>query len=190
MLRLTVIAKLDAWQRRHAAAALPVAVAKKFSDDSASSLAALIAYYAFFSLFPLPLVLVSVLGFVLHGDPSLRDDVVHTALSQIPVVGGQLRDQVHPLAGSGVALAVGLAGTLWAGLAVSLAVTSAAPSRRSRTCRASSSRAGSRRGCAASPSSRSSPPRSRLQRRRGPGRRRGHRPGRRAGRCRRDLLRD
>src|SRR3954467_1055080 len=122
MLRLTVIAKLDAWQRRHAAAALPVAVAKKFSEDSASSLAALVAYYAFFSLFPLLLVLVSVLGFVLHGDPSLRDDVVRTALSQIPVVGGQLRDQVHPLAGSGVALAVGLAGTLWAGLAVSLAV--------------------------------------------------------------------
>jgi len=65
---------------------------------------------------------VSALGFVLHGDPSLRDDVVHTALSQIPVVGGQLRDQVHPLAGSGVALAVGLAGTLSTGLAVSLAV--------------------------------------------------------------------
>jgi YihY family inner membrane protein len=125
MLRLTVIAKIDAWQRRHAAAALPVAVAKKFSEDSASSLAALIAYYAFFSLFPLLLVLVSVLGFVLHGDPSLRDDVLHTALSQIPVVGGQLRDQIHPLAGSGVALAVGLAGTLWAGLAVSLAVSGA-----------------------------------------------------------------
>jgi membrane protein len=125
MLRLTLVAKIDAWQRRHAAAALPVAVAKKFCDDSASSLAALIAYYAFFSLFPLLLVLVSVLGFVLHGDPSLRDDVVHTALSQIPVVGGQLRNQVHPLAGSGVALAVGLTGTLWAGLAVSLAVSRA-----------------------------------------------------------------
>jgi len=125
MLRLTVVAKIDAWQRRHAAAALPVAVAKKFSEDCASSLAALIAYYAFFSLFPLLLVLVSVLGFVLHGDPSLRDDVVRTALSQIPVVGGQLRDQVHPLAGSGVALAVGLAATLWAGLAVTLAVSRA-----------------------------------------------------------------
>ena len=125
MLRLTVIAKLDAWQRRHSAAALPVAVAKKFSDDNASSLAALIAYYAFFSLFPLLLILVSVLGFVLHGDPSLRDEVLHTALSQIPVVGGQLRDQVHPLAGSGVALAAGLAGTLWAGLAVSLAISHA-----------------------------------------------------------------
>ena len=87
MLPVTLVAKLDAWQRRHAAAAVPVAVAKKFHEDSASSLAALIAYYAFFSLFPLLLVFVSVLGFVLQGDPSLRDDVVHTALAQIPVVG-------------------------------------------------------------------------------------------------------
>src|SRR3954464_6147643 len=114
-----------AWPGPHPGARLPIAVAKKFGEDSASSLAALIAYYAFLSLFPLLLAFVSVLGFVLQGDPSLRDDVVHTALSQIPVVGGQLRDQVHPLAGSGVALAVGVAGTLWAGLAVSLAVSRA-----------------------------------------------------------------
>ena len=122
MLRSTAVARIDAWQRRHAAAALPVAVAKKFGEDSASSLAALIAYYAFLSLFPLLLVFVSALGFVLQGDPSLRDDVVHTALSRIPVVGDQLRDQVHPLSGSGVALAAGLGGTLWAGLAVTVAV--------------------------------------------------------------------
>jgi membrane protein len=125
MLPLTVVAKIDAWQRRHVAAAVPVAVAKKFREDGASSLAALIAYYAFFSLFPLLLVFVSVLGFVLQGDPSLRDDVLHTALSQIPVVGAEVRDQVHPLSGSGVALAVGVAGALWAGLAVTVAVSRA-----------------------------------------------------------------
>src|SRR4051794_22441281 len=120
-----VVATVDAWQRRHPLAALPIAVAKKFGEDSASSLAALIAYYAFLSLFPLLLAFVSVLGFVLQGDPSLRDDVVNTALSQIPVVGAQMRDQVHPLAGSGVALAVGLAGAVWAGLAVTLAAVRA-----------------------------------------------------------------
>jgi membrane protein len=125
MSRLTAVAKIDAWQRRHAPAALPVALAKKFREDSASSLAALIAYYAFFSLFPLLLVFVSVLGFVLQRDPSLREDVLHTALAQIPVVGAQIRDQLHPLSGSGVALVVGLAGTLWAGLAVTVAVSHA-----------------------------------------------------------------
>ena len=113
---------VDAWQRRHPAGGLPVAVIKKFSDDRGSSLAALIAFYAFFSLFPLLLALVSVLGFVLEGNPTLRDDVLDTALARIPVIGAQLRDQVQPLQGSGIALAVGLAGALWAGLGVTLAL--------------------------------------------------------------------
>lgn len=39
---------------------------KKFSDDQAGSLAALIAYYGFVSIFPLLLVLVTVLGIVLE----------------------------------------------------------------------------------------------------------------------------
>jgi uncharacterized BrkB/YihY/UPF0761 family membrane protein len=47
------------------------AVVKKFSDDQAGQLAALIAYYGFLSLFPLLLVMVTVLGFVLQGDPQL-----------------------------------------------------------------------------------------------------------------------
>ena len=113
---------VDAWQRRHPLGGLPVGVLKKFSDDSGSNLAALIAFYAFFSLFPLLLALVSVLGFVLESNPSLRDDVLDTALAGIPVIGDQLRDQVHPLEGSGIALAIGLVGALWAGLAVTLAL--------------------------------------------------------------------
>jgi YihY family inner membrane protein len=117
-----IVGTIDAWQRRHPLGGLPVAVLKKFSDDSGSSLAALIAFYAFFSLFPLLLALVSILGFVLEGDPSLRNDVLDTALARIPVIGDQLRDQVHPLEGSGIALAIGLAGALWAGLGVTLAL--------------------------------------------------------------------
>lgn len=117
-----IVGTIDAWQRRHPLGGLPVAVLKKFSDDSGSSLAALMAFYAFFSLFPLLLALVSILGFVLEGDPSLRNDVLDTALARIPVIGDQLSDQVHPLEGSGIALAVGLAGALWAGLGVTLAL--------------------------------------------------------------------
>jgi hypothetical protein len=45
---------------------------RKYLDDRASSLAALIAYYAFFSVFPLLIVFVSVLGFVLEDDPARR----------------------------------------------------------------------------------------------------------------------
>lgn len=117
-----ILVAVDSWQRSHAAAAVPVAVLKKFGDDRASSLAALMAYYAFFSLFPLLLVFVSVLGFVLEGDPSLQEDIIDSTLARIPVIGAQLDDEVAPLTGSTVGLAVGLAGALWAGLGVTLAL--------------------------------------------------------------------
>ena len=71
-----IISAVDGWQRRHAPAGFPLAVLKKFGEDRAANLAALIAYYAFFSLFPLLLAFVSILGFVLEDNPSLRADVV------------------------------------------------------------------------------------------------------------------
>jgi YihY family inner membrane protein len=116
------LAAIDAWQRRHRAAAFLVAVFKKFADDGASRLAALIAYYAFVSLFPLLLVFVSVLGFVLEDDPSLQAEIVDSALARIPVIGVQLRGEVAPLTGSAAALVVGLVGALWAGLGVTVAL--------------------------------------------------------------------
>jgi membrane protein len=117
-----LVEPFDAWQRRHALAGLPVAVLKKFGEDRASNLATLIAYYAFFSLFPLLLALVSILGFVLDGNPQLRQDIVDSALARIPVIGDQLQGKVEPLSGSGIALAVGIAGALWAGLGVMVAL--------------------------------------------------------------------
>lgn len=109
----------DAFQQRHPALALPLAVVKKFGDDRGSNLAALIAYRAFFSLFPLLLLMTTVLGYLLADDPELRRSVVDSTLSQFPVIGEQL--EVSSLQGSGVALAVGIAGTLWAGFGVVLA---------------------------------------------------------------------
>jgi membrane protein len=117
-----IVATVDGWQRRHAVGGFPIAVMKKFGEDRASNFAALVAYYAFFSLFPLLLVFVSVLGFVLDDNPSLREDIVDTALGRIPVIGPQLEDDVQPLTGSGLALAVGIAGALWAGLGVTVAL--------------------------------------------------------------------
>jgi membrane protein len=62
-----VARRLDAVQRRHKWLAFLFAVIKKFGEDDAGSKAALIAYYGFFSLFPLLLVFTTVLGFVLNG---------------------------------------------------------------------------------------------------------------------------
>jgi YihY family inner membrane protein len=117
-----LVAWVDGWQRRHALAGFPIAVIKKFTEDRASNLAALIAFYAFFSLFPLLLAFVSVLGFVLEDNPSLREDIVDSAVARIPVIGNDVEDQIQPLTGNGLALAIGLLGALWAGLGVTLAL--------------------------------------------------------------------
>ena len=95
---------------------------RKFLDDRAANLAALIAFYAFFSVFPLLLALVSVLGFVLEDDPALREDIVDSTLAQMPVLGSQVAGAAEPLTGSGIALAVGILGALWAGLGVTVAL--------------------------------------------------------------------
>ncbi len=106
--------RLDRWQRRLPPVAFLVGVVKKFGDDRAGRLAALIAYYGFFSLFPLLLVAVTVVGYAL-GDRS-AEEIKSSALGQIPVVGDQIGAQVGPLQGSAVALALGVATALWAGL--------------------------------------------------------------------------
>ena len=113
--------RLDDFQRRHKPLAFLFAVNKKFGEDNAGSKAALIAYYGFFSLFPLLLVFTTVLGFVLDGHPVLQEKILHSALGQFPIIGNQIAQGVHSLKGSGVALAIGLIGTLWAGIGVTQA---------------------------------------------------------------------
>jgi membrane protein len=116
---------IDGWQRRHPWVAFAVAVARKFVDDRASGLAALIAYYAFFSVFPLLLALTSALAFVLQGDPELQAKIVDSVFDRFPVIGPQIRDSVSALAGSAPALVIGIMLALWAGLGVTLAITRA-----------------------------------------------------------------
>jgi inner membrane protein YhjD len=116
---------LDRRQERVPGLRFIAAVFKKFSDDGASQLAALIAYYGFFALFPLLLVFVTVLGFVLQGNPSAQESVLHSTLSEFPVIGTQLQSNVHSLKGSGLALAIGIIGSLLAGLGITGATQSA-----------------------------------------------------------------
>jgi len=120
-----VLHELDRRQQRTPAIAFVAAVIKKFGEDQAGQLAALIAYYGFVSLFPLLLVLVTVLGFVLQGNPSAQASVLHSTLSQFPVIGNQLQSNIHSLKGSGVSLAIGLLGSLLAGLGITAATQNA-----------------------------------------------------------------
>jgi membrane protein len=108
----------DRFQQRHAHLSFGAAVVKKFGDDQAGQLAALIAYYGFASLFPLLLVLVTVLGFVLEGSPHTQADVLHSALGQFPIIGDQLQRNIHSLTGSPGALVIGVVGLLLGGLGI------------------------------------------------------------------------
>jgi membrane protein len=113
--------RLDRLQRRHPVAGFPIAVVYKYVDDSGPYLAALITYYAFVSLFPLLLLMSTILGTVLAGDPELQARLINSALSQFPVVGDQL-GAPQELSGGLIGVLVGVLGSLYGGLGVAQAV--------------------------------------------------------------------
>lgn len=112
---------LDVFQRRHPWLGIPIAVVYKFSDDRGGYLAALITYYGFLSLFPLLLVAVTVLGFVLQGDPGLQQQILGSALSQFPIIGKEIQTNLHAYRGSLTAIVIGVVGSLYGGLGVAQA---------------------------------------------------------------------
>lgn len=110
--------RFDDLQQRTPVLAFPLGVVKKFGDDEGGSMVSLIAYRAFFSLFPLLLLMTTILGYILAGDEELRKEIVNSTLSQFPIIGNQLRGGT--LHGSGVALVIGILGSVLAGLGVVL----------------------------------------------------------------------
>jgi YihY family inner membrane protein len=115
------IRRADRFQQRHPVLAFPWAVAQKFGNDQAGGKAALMAYYGLFALFPLLLLLATVLGFALSGDPALRERLIDSALGNIPVIGDQLHSEVHPLEGNTTALVLGIVGTVYGSLGIGFA---------------------------------------------------------------------
>lgn len=114
-----LLAALDRAQKRRPVLAVPAAVVKKYGEDGGGRLAATVAYYGFFSVFPALLALVAITGFVLADQPDLRADVVDTAIGQFPVIGNDIADE--SFGGSPLAVVVGVGGALWAGLGAMLA---------------------------------------------------------------------
>jgi membrane protein len=108
--------RFDEFQQRKPFLGLPLGIVKKFGEDEGGSMVSLIAYRAFFSLFPLLLLMTTILGYVLAGNDSLREEVVNGTLSQFPIIGNQLKGGT--LNGSGVALAIGIVGSVLAGIGV------------------------------------------------------------------------
>jgi YihY family inner membrane protein len=117
--------RLDAVQRSNPLLARIAAVAKKYGDDEAGHLAAVVAFYGFLSLFPLLLVFVTISSWLLADHPDLQADLLDSALAQFPLVGDELQANVGGIDGSGVAFAVGVVVALWGGLGVIQAMQAA-----------------------------------------------------------------
>lgn len=122
-----VSSRLDRYQQRHPVLGFPIAVVYKFFDDQGAYLAALVTYYGFLSIFPLLLLLTSVLGFVLGGDDSLRSQIQDSVFSQIPILDQTIgrTDISEGLRGSVPAVVIGFVVALYGAIGVAQAAQNA-----------------------------------------------------------------
>ena len=116
---LAPVKRFDRYQQKHRVPAVAIAVLKKFSDDQAGGLAALVAYYALLSLFPLLLVFTTILGFMLSGEPGALRSVEDSVLGRFPLIGESLKGE--RITGNVTGLVLGIVFSMLAGLGVTQA---------------------------------------------------------------------
>src|ERR1700691_5206473 len=97
---------VDSLQRRKQWLGVPYAVLKKFSNDNANLVVVALAWYGFTAIFPLLLVVVTLLGFI--GAQSVGTGVIST-LHEFPVIGSSFNpSNSSALHGSLLGLIIGL----------------------------------------------------------------------------------
>lgn len=105
-----IVNRIDSIQRNNQILGFILAVFAKLSQDRVSSLAALFAYFALFAILPLLLALISVLGIALARNPALQGNIVNSALANFPIIGPQIRSNIHSISGNVVQLTLALVG--------------------------------------------------------------------------------
>jgi YihY family inner membrane protein len=105
--------KIDAFQQQHAVLGFPHAVTKKYGEDNGGYQAALLTYYGFLSLFPLLLVLLTILRIWFQGDPSVQGNVSTSVGHFFPLLGSQLQHNIHGMSKAGLGLVIGILFTLY-----------------------------------------------------------------------------
>lgn len=103
-----IIDRLDQFQQRHPVVGLPYAIIKKFGDDDGGYQAALITYYGFLSIFPLLLVVLTIIQIIFHNNLEVRHEVSQSIGHFLPGIGSALESNVHSMGRSGIGLAIGL----------------------------------------------------------------------------------
>lgn len=107
-----LVRRFDSFQQKHAFLGFPYAVIKKHGEDNGGYQAALITYYGFVSLFPLILVAVMVLQLLFHNNAHIQSDVIGDITSFFPIVGDQLKHNIHT-SKTGLGLVIAILFTLY-----------------------------------------------------------------------------
>ncbi len=84
--------RLERARARYDLVDIVVRVFKRFSETDGGSYSAALTYYGFFSIFPLLIVGMAILGFVTEGDPELQNELFERAKESFPM----LRDALSP----------------------------------------------------------------------------------------------
>lgn len=101
-----------------------IAVSERYNDDLGNQLGASIAFFAFLSLFPIILLALSVVGYVLADDPAQQQQVADAITSAVPGLGAAIGDTVDSIVRNRAAVGlVGFLGVLFSGLRVVDAAT-------------------------------------------------------------------
>lgn len=99
---------LDRTQRSHRFTGFGFALVKKYGEDQGGNNAALLTYYGFLSLFPIMLIITTIVQWSLRADSHLKQRVITSVTDFFPVIGEQLQVNVHGFSKTGLPLLVGI----------------------------------------------------------------------------------
>ena len=100
--------RLNQHQLKHRPSGFSYGVIKKYSEDNTGYQANLITYYAFIALFPLLIVVISLLQLVLRHNQSVKLRIVTTISHYFPAMSAELQNNIHSLHRTGLALILGI----------------------------------------------------------------------------------
>lgn len=120
-----LVKSFNSFQKKHSFIGFPIAVFKKYGDDEAGNQAALITYFGFVSLFPLLLILFTVLNILTNHNAGFEDRVVDAVLHYFPVSAQQIFNNIHGYHKTGLSLFIGILITFYGARGISNALQNA-----------------------------------------------------------------
>ena len=120
--RPSLIDRVDTLQRAFPVIGFPYAVIKRYVEDHGGWLGSLIAYYGFFSLYPLLVAFTTIATWLFGDRPQTLQRILSSVWSRVPFatsdLSEQVSEQVKDLSGQGWIAVVSLLVSLWGAIGV------------------------------------------------------------------------